>query len=872
MKSITIILLSVLQIAIASASPARYERSINSRWTFHKEGSDITETVNIPHTWNALDCQDDTPGYWRGTAWYEKTVIINDELDGKRLFVRFEGANQELDLYVNDLHAGNHKGGYTAFVFDISQLVKRGCNSFKIKLTNSHDEAIPPMRADFTFFGGVYRDVSLIFVPENHISVSHYASSGVYISTPECDRESAKVKIVTHLTLNNTAKRLILEQQIIDPKGNAIATLKHPLRSAPATSDYVVEQHTKIINPVLWDLDSPEQYSLITRLLDKNGKVIDKQLDAFGIRYFNFDPDKGFFLNGRHVKLIGTNRHQDYKNLGNAVPDEIHLRDVRQLKKMGGNFLRIAHYPQDPIISGTCDEMGIVTCVEIPIIDRIGNSPDFTENCINMALEMVYQNYNHPSMIIWAYMNEVLIESPWNTGKISQKDYFALLYDCASRIDEAIKKADPLRPTMIPNHNFPERYKQSGITDIPDILGFNLYCGWYTGGLDSLGPTLDKLRDMFPGKSLILTEYGADADSRLHSFSPECFDYTCEYGLMFHKHYIQLILEKEYLAGSNVWNLNDFYSEFRGFAVPHVNCKGLATLDRIPKDSYWFYTAMLSGKPFIRIGGADWKIRGGQASKGVCLQPVEVFSTAAQIELKLNGKSLGTKSKEGHSAVFDIPFTDGENILEAYGSDGVTDILRVDFRMIPEDLSKFKEINVMLGSKRYFEDRNAGQIWIPEQEYHTGSWGYVGGQVMRPRYSSGARPAFEANILGTSIDPVFQTQRAGLEAFKADVPNGKYYVYLYFAELAGPVKGKPMPYNLGNDILTGDITPERVFDVAINGKTVLEEFDLSKTYGNNVAVIKKFPIDVCDGSGVTVSFKAIKGLPVLNAVRIFKVQ
>lgn len=869
MKKLLLITLALFQLTVAQSSPLRYERTINSRWEFHKDGDMVTEIVNLPHTWNALDCQDEVPGFWRGIAWYEKSVAINDRLDGRKIFVRFEGAYQETELFVNGQSAGKHVGGFTAFIFDVTELVHNGTNQFRIKVDNSHNESIPPMSADFTFFGGIYRDVSLLFVPESHICVSHYASSGVYISTPEVSAERAAISIRTLLSPAPDAERISVEHIIISPDGQQIATVARKIRKP---SSNVPDTQTVIIDtPQLWDIDSPRLYSVVTQLKDRNGDLIDEVRNTFGIRTFSFDSEKGFFLNGRHIKLIGTNRHQDYKDLGNALPDEMHERDVLLLKEMGGNFLRIAHYPQDPVVTQICDRLGIVNSVEIPIVNRVTPTPEFTANCVEMAREMVYQGYNNPSTIIWAYMNEVAMNSPWLTegAGLSKEEYFAALCDCASQIDHAIKEADPSRSTMLPCHNAAKRYLDSGVTRIPDILGFNLYCGWYTLGLETFAPTLDKIHAMFPGKPLLLTEYGADMDPRLHSFSPERMDYTCDYGLMYHRAHIPVILEKSYLAGSNVWNINDFYSEVRGFAVPHVNLKGLTGLDRTPKDTYWLYKAWLSKEPFLRIGGHDWIIRGGQLTGDICKQSVTVFSNSQSVELFLNGRRLGTKEVKERTADFDVPFTNGWNILTAKGSDGAEDMLRIDFRGIPEDLSNFTELNVMLGSKRYFEDRPGGQVWLPEKEYTTGSWGYIGGFGLCPKTANGNVPCSDKDIIGTDRNPIFQTQRAGLEAFKADVPDGKYYVYLYFAELMRQSNGKAVPYYLGSDVISED-QGKRVFDVTICGSTVLKDFDIEAENGINTAVIKKFTVDVKDGAGLDIRFIPITGIPVLNAVRIYR--
>ncbi|MBO4475264.1 MAG: DUF4982 domain-containing protein [Bacteroidales bacterium] len=864
-----VILFSCLLCRPVLAAPG-YERTVNEDWSFHKDGSQVTEKVSIPHTWNAEDCTDDEPGYWRGVGWYDKTVIINENLSGRKVFVRFEGANQQTDLYVNGVHAGSHKGGYTAFMFDITGLVHPGPNAFEVRVDNSHNEGIPPMSADFTFFGGIYRDVSLLFVPENHISVEHYAGGGVYISTPEVSQSKASVHIETHLSITRPEKKLILEHIILSPDGTAVASVRKCL--CKPSGNVVVQTDAVVTEPLLWDVDTPRLYTVTTRLLDRKGNAVDSRRSTFGIRTFRFDAQEGFFLNGRHLKLIGTNRHQDYKGMGNALPDGMHLRDVRLLKDMGGNFLRISHYPQDDLVPQECDRLGILGCVEIPVVNRIGFAGDFAENCENMAREMVYQSFNHPSMVAWAYMNEVLLDdSPWKSGGMSMEEYFRKVKECASCIDGAIRQADPSRPTMIPCDSNRRKYKESGLWEVPDILGFNLYYGWYYSSFGKLGAALDELHSTFPGKALFVSEYGADCDSRLHSFEPECHDYTCEFSLLFHRNYIPVLFGKDYLCGATVWNLNDFHSEARGFAVPHFNLKGLVTSDRTPKDGYWLYKALFGKGPFVRIGGADWKIRGGQAFGGVCIQPVDVFASSERVELSLNGKSLGAKPVSGGCARFDVPFTGGENILEAVGSDGARDLQRVDFRLVPEDMSLFREISVMMGTRRFFEDRTGGQIWIPEQEYKPGSWGYIGGDAMRQKSGRGSRPAFEADIAQTCLDPVFQTQRAGREAFKADVPDGEYFVYLYFADLSGPYRGKPMLYSLGNDAVPSEAA-EREFSVLINGIPVLTDFNIAGEYGYHTAVIRRFTVDVEGGTGLDVSFVPSKGLPVLNAIRIVRYE
>ena len=856
----------------------RVVRSVNESWKFCREGESDTVAVNLPHTWNNIDSQDETPGYYRGKGIYAKTLMINEDTDGRSFFLHFEGANQVAEVFVNGRSAGVHKGGYTAFCLDVTDMVRKGGNSVKVIVDNSFDADIPPLSADFTFFGGIYRDVSLIITPDVHISPTHYATSGVYVST-ECEsRRKAVVRICTRLSNDSPSdETVVLTQTVLDPSGKPVASGSRKIRIPAGKENHLDSTRFKIKDPVLWSMDTPGIYRVVTVLSDETGKKKDMVSERFGIRWFSFDPDEGFSLNGKYTKLMGTNRHQDYYLKGNALADEMHVRDVRLLKDMGGNFLRISHYPQDPVVTQMCDRYGIVASVEIPVVNAVTVSEEFRENCVRMAEEMVWQDFNSPSVVMWAYMNEVLLRPPYDDeDEAGKKAYIDFLYSVAEDIENTIKKIDPDRYTMLPCHSNPALYNECGISRLPDILGWNLYNGWYGGGFDGFRKTLDKLHAMYPEQSLLVTEYGADVDPRLHSFEPERFDFSCEYGLMYHHHYIPEILSRKWLAGTTVWNLNSFYSESRRDAVPHVNSKGITGLDRERKDTYYLYRTWLSDKPELRIGGHGWKIRGGVPdSTGVCPQPVEVYSNASQIRLYHNGNDLGMVQTDGMTAVFEVPFTDGENILKAVAEkDGIRleDILSVDFRMVPavfDGSLEFTEMNVMLGSRRYFEDRTAEMVWIPEQEYTAGSWGYTGGEAVRTKTRHGSLPCSDIDILNTDQDPVFQTQREGLEGFRADVPDGRYYVYLYFAELVSDSEKEVLAYNLGNDAIR-EAAGEREFDVTINGVKVLKDFNIARECGPETAVVKKFTVDAYGGEGLDIRFIPRKGSPVLNAVRIYR--
>ena len=848
----------LLAISTVSFAQNRIVRSINDGWSFEKEGK--TETVDIPHCWNAHDTWDDEPGYYRGLCTYHRKIQINEPLEGKSVFVRFEGADQVCELVVNERYQGKHIGGYTAFVFDVTDAVHQGENDFLVRLDNSHNPDIPPLSADFTFYGGIYRDVELIVTAANHISLTHYATDGVYVRTAAVGK-SSDIEVRTMLSIRDKGKYL-LRQEVFDPDGKMVA---ENIRKITRTDECL--QKIRIDNSRLWDVESPDVYRVQTTLCDSEGNVLDRVESPFGLRTFSFDVEKGFTLNGRPLKLIGTNRHQDYEDMGNALSDEMHVRDVELLKDMGGNFLRIAHYPQDPVITQLCDRYGIVCSVEIPLNNSITESAAFRENSLEMAREMVYQNYNNPSVIIWAYMNEVLLRPKYMDNPDRLSAYYASVRDLAESIDREIKGIDSSRYTMIPCHAAPARYHSAGLTRVPDIVGWNYYSGWYGRDFAEFKESVDAIHEMLPDKPFILTEYGAGVDPRVHSRKPTRFDFSSEYGLIFHKHYLDIIFDTPYIAGSNVWNLNDFYSEQRVDAVPHVNNKGLVGLDRVPKDSYLLYQARLLKTPFLAIGGREWKKRGGNEGER---QTIEVYSNSADVTLFHNGCKVGTVAVVKGCADFTVELKDGQNLIAAESSDGLKDVIHVNYAAIPSDMRKFKEMNVSLGGDIYLEDDVRGAVWIPEQEYRTGSWGYVGGDVFKkPTSNHSLLPYTDADIFGTSVNPIFQTQRVGIESFKADVPDGKYYVYLYFAEIAVKPDGEPLPYNLGSDPV--NITESnRSFNVSINGDRVLTDYNLKAEHGPCRAAIRKFTVNVTDGKGLSIDFGKVEGEPVLNAVRIYR--
>ncbi|MFT3737668.1 MAG: glycoside hydrolase family 2 TIM barrel-domain containing protein [Breznakibacter sp.] len=864
--------------------------TINEAWKFKQGDHANAQTINfsdkdwecisLPHTWNADDATDDKPGYYRGVGWYRKTLFIGNEANQKVVYIYFGGANQVTKLYVNDQLAGTHIGGYSGFVFDITPFVKIGeQNLLAVKVDNSHDEQIPPLSADFTFFGGIYRNVSLSFREPVGVSPLDHGSSGIYIAPFAISNQQASVSVKT-LVRNASAQpqKVVVEQTVFAPGGQQVAQAKQSLRIAPASQAEGFTDKLKVISPMRWSPATPKLYSLRTRIIPASPHDIPSETwTNFGIRTFDFSADKGFAINGNPLKLIGTNRHQCFEDKGWALADEIHIRDLMLLKEMGGNFLRVSHYPQDPLVLEMCDKLGIVASVEIPVVNAVTPGESFLQNSLLMASEMVRQAYNHPSVIIWAYMNEVMLRPPFRNDAEKHRLYCAEVNRQAQAIETLLRQEDPARLTMIPFHGALSMYEDAGLVDVPHIVGWNLYQGWYGGTFDGFGKFMDDFHKKYPHTPTIITEYGADVDDRLFSFLPARFDYTAQYANAYHEHYLKAIMERPFIAGANIWNLNDFYSEARGDAIPHKNGKGINGIDRRPKDTYLLYKTHFNTKPMVYLGSRGWTTRSGIGNvNGVCEQPMKVYSNQPNVEISLNGTLLGKYDTKDGVANVTIPFINGENLLtaSAKGSDTMAeDAIRVQFRTVPDQFSPstdFIDLNVMLGSDRYFHDEEGAMCWIPEKVYEKGSWGFVGGERFLPKSGSGTLPASALNIKGTDHDPIFQTQRMGIESFKLDVPDGKYAVYLYWAELVPTSKPTELAYNLGNNAVY-DQSSERSFHVNINGNYRLRDFDITREAGVATAIIKRFDVQVRNGQGIDVRFEAVKGEPVLNAIRVVKV-
>lgn len=858
----------------------RTEVNLSQGWQFKKDNealADDWKAIAIPHTWNKEDVMDDVPGYYRGAATYKRIIRVDrNRLLNQQYFLQFGAANQVAEVFVNGRKAGGHAGGYTAFYIPVTKYLKEGDNEILVQVDNSYNSDIPPLSADFTFYGGLYRSVRLIGTQPVHFSFQQQ-TNGIRIATPQVDSGKATLEVQMLLSNEtNEARELLIEQRLTDAQGQLVKIYYTTCRIPAQTVDQQTEARFSITKPQLWSPDTPNRYTLATIIRDKHSRaVLDRVEQKTGFRWFRFDPAQGFILNGKPLKLVGTSRHQDFPGMGNAVPDALAVQDVVLLKKMGGNFLRIAHYPQAAAVMDACDSMGIVTSVEIPVVNEISETQAFFDQSMQMQREMVNQYFNHPSVVIWCYMNEVLLKTHYANDKERQKLYLQKVRSLAMALDSITRKEDPYRYTMIAHHGDYNKYKDAGLLDISMIIGWNLYSGWYGAKLTDFPAFLDMFHNKHPEKVMLVSEYGADADPRIISNDPVRFDKSVQYATQFHQYYIAEMLKRPFVAASMIWNLADFNSETRTESMPHINNKGLMEWDRTPKDPYFFYQALFSRNSFVKLLGLPFGKKATGEIPFFLLNTLQVAANTESVELFINGKSLGKKNPQMGLSSWDVTAYRGNCLVEVKGlSKGKLYRDKAYLYLVPgqdgyAELLRSGQLNLLLGAKRYFKDQDA-HWWIPAGAYQPGNGGYIGGRVFQVPNGNRLPYGTDKNIIGTWNDPVYQTQQVGIEKFKLDLPAGAYELVLHFAELLGGAV-RELPYNL-NDPERIEPRGKRVFDVYVNNELFLDHVDLAAQYGVATAVAKKIRLQVKDGQGIEISFKPVEGEPVLNAVQVKKIE
>ncbi|WP_088104807.1 glycoside hydrolase family 2 protein [Halalkalibacter urbisdiaboli] len=588
---------------------------INENWKFVKANVGEEEVfkasgekVNIPHTWNAIDGQDGGNDYYRGTCWYGKTFYKPEINPGDQVYLEFRGANSTAEVWVNNTKLATHDGGYSTFRVNITEVLKEE-NELVVSVDNGPNDRVYPQKADFTFYGGIYRDVYMVIVSENHFDMDYYGGRGLQI-TSEINDKTAVVTLKSFITGEAEGVRYTIE---------GVGLIEVPVIGGVAVGTIeIAEVH-------LWDgLNDPYLYEAKAELI-KNGNVIDQVDSRFGCKTFSFDKDKGFILNGRPYPLRGVSRHQDRRGVGNAITREMMIEDMDIIKEIGANTIRLAHYQHDQYFYDLCDEYGMIVWAEIPYITE--HMPNGRENTITQLTELIVQNYNHPSIICWGLSNEITV--PGVTDDLI--DNHKILNDLAHSLDST-------RPTTMA-HAFMLEIDEP-LVFLPDIMSYNVYYGWYLGELTDNDKFFDDFHEKYPDKIIGFSEYGADANPRLQTPTPEKGDYTEQYQTVYHEHMLNMFEDRPYLWSTHVWNMFDFAADGRDEGGENgINQKGLVTFDRkYKKDAFYLYKAYWNNEPFVHVCGRNYVDRHEEETE------IKVYSSYDAVELYNNGELVEKQS------------------------------------------------------------------------------------------------------------------------------------------------------------------------------------------------------------------------------------
>ena len=617
--------------------------NINRKWAFSKDFSEIPSQinakwnlVNLPHTWNAIDGQDGGNDYYRGICCYAKELTKEELPDADRYYLELRGANSSADVFVNGTKLAHHDGGYSTWRVDITDSLTDN-NIIAITVDNSENDRVYPQMADFTFYGGLYRDVNIIAVSESHFDLDYFGGPGIKV-TPEIKGADAKAEIEVYLTNPKDGQQLVYS--ILDKDGNKVSEVFCGAEETSVSID--------INNVHLWDgRKDPYLYTAEVKLAE-DGKVLDNVSTRFGCRTFKIDPERGFILNGREYPLRGVSRHQDRWGFGNALLPEHHEEDIELIYEMGATTIRLAHYQHDQYFYDLCDEKGLVIWAEIPYISK--HMPSGRENTISQMKELVTQNYNHPCIVVWGLSNEITMNG-------SDED----LIENHKLLNDLVHEMDKTRLTTMACVSMCDM--NDPYVQIPDVVSYNHYFGWYGGDTSMNGPWFDSFHAKFPDIPVGISEYGCEA-LNWHTSDPEQGDYTEEYQAYYHEELIKQLYSRPYIWATHVWNMFDFGADARNEGGENgQNHKGLVTFDRkYKKDSFYAYKAWLSDDPFVHICGKRYVDRVEDVTK------VTVYSNLPEVELFANGVSLGKKKNAEHFFYFEVP-NSGETNLSAVAGD-----------------------------------------------------------------------------------------------------------------------------------------------------------------------------------------------------------
>ena len=632
-------------------------KNINENWVFVKENE--KSTVNLPHTWNGIDGQDGGNDYYRGKCTYIKEIAKVDMPQGEEIYLQLDGVNSSAFVYFNSKLVCTHHGGYSTFRVKLENI--KDNNEIKIEADNSPNDFVYPQQADFTFYGGIYRDVTLIGVEKNHFDLDFFGAPGIQI-TPIVNGDKADVNVKTYIT-----------------GGGEVRVTVNGETKTGTEVDFIVD------NPHLWNgVADPYLYNAVAELI-VDGKVVDRVESRFGIRSFKVDPQKGFILNGKPYPLRGVSRHQDRPGIGNALLPEHHREDIELICEMGANTIRLAHYQHAQYFYDLCDEKGLVVWAEIPYISS--HLEKGVENTKTQMTELIAQNYNHPCIVTWGLSNEITMSGASPAVVENHK----MLNDLVHSMD----KTRPTTEAVVTMCSMDNEY-----VHISDIVSYNHYFGWYGGNVNMYGPWFDKFHEKYPDKAIGISEYGCEA-LNWHATDIAQGDYTEEYQAYYHEELIKQIAVRPYLWATHVWNMFDFAADARAEGGENgMNHKGLVTFDRkYKKDSFYAYQAWLSDKPMLHICSKRYVDRVEDEVK------IKVYSNQDEVELFANGESVGVQKKgEFPFFTFEVK-NEGETVLTAKAGDLIdeskirkVDSFNEDYRMKEEGaVINWFEINTPVG-------------------------------------------------------------------------------------------------------------------------------------------------------------------------------
>jgi len=614
--------------------------SINNNWYFSKEATAVPETlctdweaVNVPHCWNAVDGQDGGNDYWRGTAYYAKSITKAELPAADRYYLEIQGANSSADVYLNGKHLAHHDGGYSTWRVDLTETLEDE-NLLVIAVDNAANDRVYPQMADFTFYGGLYRNVNIIAVSESHFDLDYYGTPGIKV-TPVMEDSDAKTEVEVFLT--NAKEGQFIRYTLMNKEGKVLG--------AKDTADKKIIFRIK--NAHLWHgRKDPYLYSVKAELVE-GGEVLDTVSTRFGCRSYKIDPENGFILNGEEYPLRGVSRHQDRWGFGNALLREHHEEDIELICEVGATTIRLAHYQHDQYFYDLCDEKGLVIWAEIPYISN--HMPTGRENTISQMKELITQNYNHPSIVVWGLSNEISIAG--STPDLLENHN--ILNDMCHEMD----KTRPTTMAVVSMCSMDDPYVR-----IPDTVSYNHYFGWYGGDTTMNGPWFDEFHKKYPNQPIGCSEYGCEA-LNWHTSDPQQGDYTEEYQAYYHEELIKQLFTRKYMWATHVWNMFDFGADARAEGGENgQNHKGLMTFDRkYKKDAFFAYKAWLSDEPFVHLCGKRYIDRVEDVTK------VTVYSNQPTVELFANGESLGVKEAPDHFFYFDVPNVGETNLVAVAG-------------------------------------------------------------------------------------------------------------------------------------------------------------------------------------------------------------